>query len=252
MRIRRFFHRLIAVCAHSEYLGKYRPKIYLLFRALNVRILGYWKKIASNRCIGARNNHYKQFVYHGPSTFIIAMKLVHTKGVIGCHSSGRSYWGCWDSHPTNIIVTGSFTKTRRSQLVRLYHIFYSAVCSRHLKWIFQTENSKFSRQEVENEAEFVFPKSWSKISTERFDFSDTRNKRIYPSPTLISLRTGGWYDLPGYGRYSSELVFSDPGFSYLPRGRRMRIWYGEDLFNFTEGDNHGFTCMDVYVYVVKP
>jgi hypothetical protein len=78
--------------------------------------------------------------------------------------------------------------------------------------------------------------------------SDTRNQRIYPSPTLISTRTGGWYDLPGYGPNSPELVFSDPGFRYLYYGQKMRIWYGEDLYNYTEGDNHGYTCMDVYVY----
>jgi hypothetical protein len=78
--------------------------------------------------------------------------------------------------------------------------------------------------------------------------SDTRNQRIYPSPTLINTRTGGWYDLPGYGLYSPELVFSDPGFRYLYYGQKMRIWYGEDLHNWTEGDNHGYTCMDVYVY----
>jgi hypothetical protein len=79
--------------------------------------------------------------------------------------------------------------------------------------------------------------------------SDTRNKRVYPSPTLISTRTGGsWYDLPGYGPNSPELVFSDPGFRYLYKGQTMRIWYGEDLHDWTEHDNHGFTCMDVYVY----
>ena len=77
---------------------------------------------------------------------------------------------------------------------------------------------------------------------------DTRNKRIYPSPTLVSLRLGGWYDLPGYGMNSPELVFSDPGFRYLYSGQKLRIWYGEDLFDYTESDNHGFTCMDVYVY----
>ena len=78
--------------------------------------------------------------------------------------------------------------------------------------------------------------------------SDTRNKVIYPSPSLISLHTGGWYDLPGYSKNSPEIVFSDQGFRYLSNGQKIRIWYGEDLFGWTESDNHGFTCMDVYVY----
>lgn len=72
---------------------------------------------------------------------------------------------------------------------------------------------------------------------------------MYPHPSLVRLQRGGKYDLPGYGLYSPQLVFSDPGFHYLYYGQRMRIWYGEDLFNYTEKDNHGFTCMDVYVFI---
>ncbi|CAB4013674.1 Hypothetical predicted protein [Paramuricea clavata] len=154
----------------------------LLQVMVSARQSGFWRKIASDKCVGARNNHYKEFTYTGPHTFIIAMKMVHKKGRIGCVDSAYTRWGCSNSHPINIIVT------------------------------------------------------------------DTRNKRIYPSPTLISTHTGGWYDLPGYEANSPELVFSDPGFRYLYKRQKMRIWYGEDLHNYTEGDNHGFTCMDVYVY----
>ncbi len=78
--------------------------------------------------------------------------------------------------------------------------------------------------------------------------SDTRNKRIYPSSTLVSLRRGGWYDLPGYGLYSPELVFSDPGsprVCYLYKGQKIRIWYGEDLYKTGQDNNHGYTSMDV-------
>jgi hypothetical protein len=68
--------------------------------------LGFWRKIASDKCIGARNNHYKEFTYTGPNTFIIAMKMVHKKGRIGCYGSAYTRWGCSNSYPMNIIVTG--------------------------------------------------------------------------------------------------------------------------------------------------
>jgi hypothetical protein len=68
--------------------------------------LGFWKKIASDKCVGARNNHYKEFTYTGPNTFIIAMKMVHKKGSIGCIGWAHTHWGCTNVHPTNIIVTG--------------------------------------------------------------------------------------------------------------------------------------------------
>lgn len=69
--------------------------------------IGSWRKIATDQCIGAKGNHYKQFTYTGPNTFIIAMKLVHIKGSIGCDGSQYTKWGCKDStYPMNIIVTG--------------------------------------------------------------------------------------------------------------------------------------------------
>jgi hypothetical protein len=71
--------------------------------------LGFWRKIASDKCIGARNNHYKEFTYTGSNTFIIAMKMVHKKGRIGCYGSAYTRWGCSNSYPINIIVTGKLS-----------------------------------------------------------------------------------------------------------------------------------------------
>ena len=29
-------------------------------------------------------------------------------------------------------------------------------------------------------------------------------------------------------------------------GQELRLWYGEDLVNWAEGDNGGYSCCDVY------
>ena len=67
---------------------------------------GKWRTIALNKCIGAKNNQYAEFSYPGPSRFIIALKLHHTTGKIGCAASAKTNWGCGPSHPMNIIITG--------------------------------------------------------------------------------------------------------------------------------------------------
>jgi hypothetical protein len=68
--------------------------------------LGTWKKIATNQCVGSKGSHFKQFQYNSRSTFVVAMKLVHRSGKIGCAGGHFSYWGCHHGIPTNIIVTG--------------------------------------------------------------------------------------------------------------------------------------------------
>ena len=79
-------------------------------------------------------------------------------------------------------------------------------------------------------------------------FSDTRNKRIFPSPTFVTPVTGNWYELQGYTENSPFLTFAAPGCQWLHRGQKFRIWYGEDLAGYTEGDNRGQTCMDEEIY----
>lgn len=57
------------------------------------------------------------------------------------------------------------------------------------------------------------------------------------------------YILEGYSSTSSELVFpnaSEPG--YVTRGQELRIWFVEDLGNFSEGDNSGQLCADVFLF----
>ncbi|XP_046857262.1 uncharacterized protein LOC124450666 [Xenia sp. Carnegie-2017] len=78
--------------------------------------------------------------------------------------------------------------------------------------------------------------------------TDTRNKRIFPAPSLITPTTGNWYELPGYTENSPSITFAVPGYQWLYHGQIFRIWYGEDLANKWEDDNHGQTCMNVRVY----
>lgn len=56
-----------------------------------------------------------------------------------------------------------------------------------------------------------------------------------------------WSRIPGYNSLSSELVlsvFSSP--LTVTSGQVLRVWYGEDLVNQSEGDNDGTSCCDVF------
>ena len=81
-------------------------------------------------------------------------------------------------------------------------------------------------------------------------FSDTGNKRIFPSPTFVTPGSGNWYALPGYAENSPFLTFDVPGYKWLYNGQKFRVWYGEDLVDFTEHDNVGQTCMNVDIYTL--
>jgi len=73
------------------------------------------------------------------------------------------------------------------------------------------------------------------------------NTIIMPvSPFLNDQSTGKWSVLPGYDSLSPEIIL--PRFSpySVSSGQELRLWSGEDLANFTEGDNGGWVCCDVY------
>ncbi len=62
---------------------------------------------------------------------------------------------------------------------------------------------------------------------------------------------GKWAKIPGYNAFSPEIVqsrFSGP--FNIHRGHQYRVWYGEDLVNYTESDNGGRVCADVWVLYV--
>ena len=55
------------------------------------------------------------------------------------------------------------------------------------------------------------------------------------------------YTLPGHYPDSEEIVFAEISTPLvLSSGQELRIWYGEDLAKYYEGDNGGSSCVDVY------
>ena len=57
------------------------------------------------------------------------------------------------------------------------------------------------------------------------------------------------YTLEDYSSTSPELVFpnaSESGDVIL--GQELRIWFVKDLGNFSEGDNSGQSCADVFLF----
>ncbi len=72
------------------------------------------------------------------------------------------------------------------------------------------------------------------------------NHVIVPPSEFFTFGNGKWSEIPGYNSMSPEIVL--PSFSpYSVRsGDQFRLWYGEDLVNFTEHDNGGRVCADVY------
>lgn len=77
------------------------------------------------------------------------------------------------------------------------------------------------------------------------------NHMILPPNQFIGNRAGKWSKVPGYNSFSPEIVlsvFSHP--IYMSKHTQLRLWYGEDLVNYTEGDNGGRVCTDVYLLYV--
>lgn len=101
----------------------------------------------------------------------------------------------------------------------------------------------------------VFNSNWGCIkggASLNMFFTDWKNHVIFPKSRHVTFSgKGKWYSLPGFDEISPELVMSDfANPFYLYSNLRMRIWYGEDLFDVSESDNYGKVCMDVYGYLV--
>ena len=39
---------------------------------------------------------------------------------------------------------------------------------------------------------------------------------------------------------------------YVRRKQELRVWYGEDLYDSTESDNSGTSCIEVWANYAKP
>ena len=79
--------------------------------------------------------------------------------------------------------------------------------------------------------------------------TDAANRILLP-PNQFFVHSAKWSKIPGYDSLSPELVLS----AFYPRrvtsGQELRLWYGEDLMNWAEGDNGGRSCCDVYAHYV--
>ena len=82
--------------------------------------------------------------------------------------------------------------------------------------------------------------------------TDKQNNLIFPLPQFIKNSAGLWYDMPVVDdKHSDELVFSNFDYPlYLQSHMQLRVWFGEDMKNWAEGDNQGRVCVDVFGYVI--
>ena len=56
-----------------------------------------------------------------------------------------------------------------------------------------------------------------------------------------------WYTMNGFSSDSSSLIFTTGASPYgIHSSTVLRVWYGEDLYDSTEGDNGGQACVNIY------
>ncbi|XP_031573813.1 uncharacterized protein LOC116307677 [Actinia tenebrosa] len=86
------------------------------------------------------------------------------------------------------------------------------------------------------------PNPLNVIVTDRYD------QILFPRKENLGPHHGLWYWLPfTHSVESKELVFTNFGTPFnFPQNEEMKIWYGEDLRNWAEGDNQGRVCVEVY------
>ena len=81
--------------------------------------------------------------------------------------------------------------------------------------------------------------------------TDSSNDVVLPPSKFVSNSKAGAYSVPGFHSQSPELelkMLLDP--KLVSQGQWLRLWYGEDLKNYTEHDNDGTACADVYILYV--
>ena len=83
--------------------------------------------------------------------------------------------------------------------------------------------------------------------------TNDKNQLLLPPAEFLSAHhpQGKWHKIPGYNSLMPVIelkVFKDP--INVSAGQQLRLWYGEDLTNWTEHDNGGRTCADVFILYV--
>ena len=73
---------------------------------------------------------------------------------------------------------------------------------------------------------------------------------ILPPSQLIVRDNAKWSKIPTYNSLSPELILSSLNPTPVALNQQLRLWYGEDLMNSTEGDNDGTVCVEVYALFV--
>ena len=76
------------------------------------------------------------------------------------------------------------------------------------------------------------------------------NQVLLPTREFIVFDRSKWSKVPGYDSLSSELVLSFFSPHSVELNQDLRVWYGEDLMDATEGQNGGTVCVDVYAIFV--
>ncbi|KAL9955366.1 hypothetical protein ACROYT_G036676 [Oculina patagonica] len=73
------------------------------------------------------------------------------------------------------------------------------------------------------------------------------NAKQDTAPVASKVNNNGWYTLACYTSSSPVLVFCAPKKPHCVfANSELRLWYGQDLRGFTEDNNAGKTCADVY------
>ncbi|XP_065660476.1 uncharacterized protein LOC136084398 [Hydra vulgaris] len=78
--------------------------------------------------------------------------------------------------------------------------------------------------------------------------TDNKRKMIFPTANQQLIYDAKTYKLPGVSANDNEMKFSklDYPVPYRREEQFIEIWNGEDLFNYTEENNSGKVCADVY------
>ena len=71
------------------------------------------------------------------------------------------------------------------------------------------------------------------------------NQVLLPPREFIVSDRSKWSKVPGYDSLSSELVLSFFSPPSVELNQDLRVWYGKDLMDATEGQNGGTVCVDV-------